>query len=142
MAQIDEKSEIPPQVQMQMAQQQKQIEQMQQQLQAAQLEINNRMQVAQLKDEGETKRKLMDVTARAHNTETIAESRVNNENMRRVTTQNRTEIEALVKILLARMPPDQLMMEIDKMNQEQAAYAQFSIQDISEGANPLIQPMQ
>jgi uncharacterized protein with PIN domain len=142
MAQIDEKSDIPPQVQMQMAQQQKQIEQMQQQLQAAQLEINNRMQVAQLKDEGETKRKLMDVTARAHNTETIAESRVNNENMRRVTTQNRTEIEALVKILLARMPPDQLMMEIDKMNQEQAAYAQFSIQDISEGANPLIQPMQ
>jgi len=129
-------------VQMQMAQQQKQIEQMQQQLQAAQLGINNRMQVAQLKDEGETKRKLMDVTARAHNTETIAESRVNNENMRRVTTQNRTEIEALVKILLARMPPDQLMMEIDKMNQEQAAYAQFSIQDISEGANPLIQPMQ
>jgi hypothetical protein len=142
MAQIDEKSDIPPQVQMQMAQQQKQIEQMQQQLQAAQLEINNRMQVAQLKDEGETKRKLMDVTARAHNTETIAESRVNNENMRRVTTQNRTEIEALVKILLARMPPDQLMMEIDKMNQEQTAYAQFSIQDISEGANPLIQPMQ
>ena len=142
MAQIDEKSDIPPQVQMQLAQQQQQLEQMQQQLQAAQLEINNRMQVAQLKDEGETKRKLMDVTARAHNTETMAEARVNNENMRRVTTQNRTEIEALVKILLARMPPDQLMMEIDKMNQEQAAYAQFGVQDISEGANPLIQPMQ
>jgi hypothetical protein len=84
----------------------------------------------------------MDVTARAHNTETIAESRVNNENIRRVTTQNRTEIEALVKMLIARMPPDQLLMEIEKMNQEQAAYAQFSIQDISEGANPLIQPMQ
>ena len=142
MAQIDEKSDIPPQVQMQLAQQQQQLEQMQQQLQAAQLEINNRMQVAQLKDEGETKRKLMDVTARAHNTETMAEARVNNENMRRVTTQNRTEIEALVKILLARMPPDQLMMEIDKMNQEQGAYAQFGVQDISEGANPLIQPMQ
>jgi uncharacterized protein with PIN domain len=142
MAQIDEKSDIPPQVQMQLAQQQQQLEQMQQQLQAAQLEINNRMQVAQLKDEGETKRKLMDVTARAHNTETMAEARVNNENMRRVTTQNRTEIEALVKMLIARMPPDQLMMEIEKMNQEQAAYAQFGVQDISQGANPLIQPMQ
>jgi uncharacterized protein with PIN domain len=142
MAQIDEKSDIPPQVQMQLAQQQQQLQQMQQQLQAAQLEINNRMQVAQLKDEGETKRKLMDVTARAHNTETVAEARVNNENIRRVTTQNRTEIEALVKMLIARMPPDQLLMEIEKMNQEQAAYAQFGIQDISEGANPLIQPMQ
>jgi len=142
MAQIDEKSEVPPQVQMQLAQQQQQLQQMQQQLQAAQLEINNRMQVAQLRDEGETRRKLMDVTARAHNTETVAESRVNNENMRRVTTQNRTEIEALVKMLIARMPADQLLMEIEKMNQEQAAYAQFSVQDISEGANPLIQPMQ
>jgi uncharacterized protein with PIN domain len=142
MAQIDEKSDIPPQVQMQLAQQQQQLQQMQQQLQAAQLEINNRMQVAQLKDEGDTRRKLMDVTARAHNTETVAESRVNNENMRRVTTQNRTEIEALVKMLIARMPADQLLMEIEKMNQEQAAYAQFSVQDISEGANPLIQPMQ
>jgi uncharacterized protein with PIN domain len=142
MAQIDEKSDIPPQVQMQLAQQQQQLEQMQQQLQAAQLEINNRMQVAQLKDEGETRRKLMDVTARAHNTETIAESRVNNENMRRVTIQNRTEIEALVKMLISRMPPDQLLMEIEKMNQEQAAYAQFGVQDISQGANPLIQPMQ
>jgi uncharacterized protein with PIN domain len=127
---------------MQLAQQQQQLQQMQQQLQAAQLEINNRMQVAQLKDEGDTRRKLMDVTARAHNTETVAESRVNNENMRRVTTQNRTEIEALVKMLIARMPADQLLMEIEKMNQEQAAYAQFSVQDISEGANPLIQPMQ
>ena len=142
MAQIDEKSDIPPQVQMQLAQQQQQLQQMQQQLQAAQLEINNRMQVAQLKDEGDTRRKLMDVTARAHNTETVAEARVNNENIRRVTTQNRTEIEALVKMLIARMPPDQLLMEIEKMNQEQAAYAQFGIQDISEGANPLIQPMQ
>jgi uncharacterized protein with PIN domain len=142
MAQIDEKSDIPPQVQMQLAQQQQQLQQMQQQLQAAQLEINNRGQIAKLKDDGETRRKLMDVTARAHNTETVAEARVNNENIRRVTTQNRTEIEALVKMLIARMPADQLLMEIEKMNQEQAAYAQFGIQDISEGANPLIQPMQ
>jgi hypothetical protein len=142
MAQIDEKSDIPPQVQMQLAQQQQQLQQMQQQLQAAQLEINNRGQIAKMRDDGETRRKLMDVTARAHNTETVAEARINNENIRRVTTQNRTEIEALVKMLIARMPPDQLLMEIEKMNQEQAAYAQFGIQDISEGANPLIQPMQ
>jgi hypothetical protein len=142
MAQIDEKSDIPPQVQMQLAQQQQQLQQMQQQLQAAQLEINNRGQIAKMRDDGETRRKLMDVTARAHNTETVAEARVNNENIRRVTTQNRTEIEALVKMLIARMPPDQLLMEIEKMNQEQAAYAQFAIQDIGEGANPLIQPMQ
>jgi hypothetical protein len=73
MAQIDEKSDIPPQVQMQLAQQQQQLQQMQQQLQAAQLEINNRGQIAKLRDDGDTRRKLMDVTARAHNTETMAE---------------------------------------------------------------------
>jgi len=142
MAQIDEKSDIPPQVQMQLAQQQKQLEQMQQQLQAAQLEINNRMQVAQLKDEGETKRKLMDVTARAHNTETMAEVRVNDQNTRAVTSQNKTEIDAIVQLLLHRMDTSRLTEEIERRNLEQGQYAQFAAQDISEGANPLIQPMQ
>ena len=142
MAQIDEKSDIPPQVQMQLAQQQQQLEQMQQQLQAAQLEINNRMQVAQLKDEGETKRKLMDVTARAHNTETMAEVKVNDQNTRAVTSQNKTELDAIVQMLLHNMDTNQLMQEIDRRNVEQGQYAQFAAQDISEGANPLIQPMQ
>jgi len=142
MAQIDEKSDIPPQVQMQMAQQQKQIEQMQQQLQAAQLEINNRMQVAQLKDKGETRRKLMDVTSRAHNTETMAEVRVNDQNTRAVTSQNKTELDAIVQMLIHNMDTNQLMQEIDRRNVEQGQYAQFAAQDISQGANPLIQPMQ
>jgi len=142
MAQIDEKSDIPPQVQMQLAQQQKQLEQMQQQLQAAQLEINNRLQVAQLKDEGETKRKLMDVTARAHNTETMAEVRVNDQNTRAVTSQNKTEIDAIVQMLLHRMDTSRLTEEIERRNLEQGQYAQFAAQDISDGANPLIQPMQ
>jgi hypothetical protein len=142
MAQIDEKSDIPPQVQMQLAQQQQQLEQMQQQLQAAQLEINNRMQVAQLKDEGETKRKLMDVTARAHNTETMAEVKVNDQNTRAVTSQNKTELDAIVQMLLHNMDTNRLMQEIDRRNVEQGQYAQFAAQDISEGANPLIQPMQ
>jgi len=142
MAQIDEKSDIPPQVQMQLAQQQQQLQQMQQQLQAAQLEINNRGQIAKLKDDGETKRKLMDVTARAHNTETMAEVKVNDQNTRAVTSQNKTELDAIVQMLLHNMDTNRLMQEIDRRNVEQGQYAQFAAQDISEGANPLIQPMQ
>jgi hypothetical protein len=142
LAQIDEKSEIPPQVQMQLAQSKQMVQQLQQQLQAAGLEINNRAQVAQIKEEGATKRKLMDVTARAHNTETINEAKVNQTNVRAITDQNKSEIDALVKMLIARMPVDQLMMEIDRLNVEQQQFAMVGVQDISHEANPFINPQQ
>jgi hypothetical protein len=139
LAQIDEKSDIPPEIQMRLAQSQQSIEQLQQQLQAAGLEINNRMQVAQIKEEGATKRKLMDVTARAHNTETMAEVRVNDQNTRSITSQNKTEIEGLVKILLARMSPNQLLAEIDRLNAEQQQFAVTAAMDIDQGQNPFMQ---
>ena len=141
MANIDEKSDIPPEAQMRLAQSEQMIQQLQQQLQAAGLEINNRAQVAQIKEEGATRRKLMDVTARAHNTETMAEVRVNDQNTRSITSQNKTEIDALVKILLARMSPDQLMGEIERLNAEQFQYANIAAQDISHQPNPFIQGM-
>ena len=139
MAQIDEKSDIPPEVQMRLAQSQQMIEQLQQQLQAAGLEINNRAQVAQIKEEGANKRKLMDVTARAHNTETMAEVRVNDQNTRSITSQNKTEIDALVKILLARMSPNELLAEIDRLNAEQQQFAVTAAMDIDQGQNPFMQ---
>jgi hypothetical protein len=139
LAQIDEKSDIPPEVQMRLAQSQQMIEQLQQQLQAAGLEINNRMQVAQIKEEGATKRKLMDVTARAHNTETINEAKVNQTNVKAVTEQNKTEIDALVKMLIARMSPNQLLAEIDRLNAEQQQYAMGAAMDIDHEQNPFMQ---
>jgi hypothetical protein len=139
LANIDEKSDIPPEVQMRLAQSQQMIEQLQQQLQAAGLEINNRMQVAQIKEEGANKRKLMEVTARAHNTETMAEVKVNDQNTRSITSQNKTEIDALVKMLIARMSPDQLLAEIDRLNAEQQQYAVTAAMDIDQGQNPLMQ---
>jgi len=142
MANIDEKSDIPPKVQMRLAQAQKQVQEMQQQLQAAMLEINNRGQVAQIREEGANKRKLMDVTARAHNTETMAEVKVNDQNTRSITSQNKTEIDALVKMLIARMPTDQLVAEIERLNAEQQQFALAAAQDISHGANPLVNPQQ
>ena len=142
MANIDEKSEIPPQVQMQLAQSKQAIEQLQQQLQAAGLEINNRAQVAQIREEGAIKRKLLEVTAKAHNTETMAEVKVNDQNTRSITSQNKTEIDALVKMLIARMSPNQLLAEIDRLNAEQQQYAMAAASDISQGASPFTQPMQ
>jgi hypothetical protein len=95
--------------------------------------------VAQIKEEGANKRKLMDVTARAHNTETMAEVRVNDQNTRSITSQNKTEIDALVKMLIARMSPNQLLAEIDRLNAEQQQYAVNAAMDIDQGQNPFMQ---
>ena len=139
LAQIDDKSPIPPQVQMQLAQSKQVIEQQQQQLQAMQLEINNRGQVAQIREDGATKRKLMEVTSKAHNTETMAEVKVNDQNTRAITSQNKTEIDAIVQLLLHHMDTSRLLQEIERRNMEQNQYAQFAAQDISQGGSPFLQ---
>jgi hypothetical protein len=84
----------------------------------------------------------MDVTGRAHNTETINEAKINQTNLNAITSQNKTEIEALVKMLIAKMPADQLMMEIDRLNAEQQQLAMIGAQDISHEASPFINPQQ
>ena len=139
LAQIDDKSPIPPQVQMQLAQSKQVIEQQQQQMQAMQLEINNRGQVAQIREDGATKRKLMEVTSKAHNTETMAEVKVNDQNTRSITSQNKTEIDAIVQLLLHHMDTSRLTAEIDRRNMEQNQYAAMAAQDISHQGSPFLQ---
>jgi hypothetical protein len=97
------------------------------------------MEVAKIKEEGETKRKLMDVTSRAHNTETIAEVKVNDQNTRAITSQNKIEIEAIMQLLLHNMDTARLNEEIDRRNREQAKAMEFAAMDISQGGNPLVQ---
>jgi hypothetical protein len=138
LAQIDEKSDIPPQVQMQLAQGKQQIEQLQQQLQSMQLMLKNRADVEQMKQEGETKRKLMDVTSRAHNTETMAEVRVNDQNTRSITSQNKTELDAIVQLLLHNMDTSRLEREIALRNADQMQAAQVAVADIDNQQNPLM----
>jgi len=140
LAQIDEKSDIPPQVQMQLAQQKQIIEQMQQQMQAMGLDIKYKQGVEQIKQEGETKRELMRQTSKAHNTETIAEVKVNDQNTRAITSQNKVEIEAIMQLLLHNMDTERLNAEIDRRNREQAQAMQFAAMDIEHGGNPLTQP--
>ena len=69
LAQIDEKSPVPPQVQMQLKQAQAQVQQMQQQMQQMQLAMKQRSDIEQVKQDAETKRELMRVTAKAHDIE-------------------------------------------------------------------------
>lgn len=139
LAQIDPKSDIPPQIQMQLAQQKQVIDQMQQQMQAMGLDIKYKQGVEQIKQQGETQRELMRQTAKAHNTETIAEVKVNDQNTRAITSQNKTEIEAIVELLLHRMDTSRLNAEIDRRNAEQIRTMTTATSDIEQGANPLTQ---
>ena len=139
MSQIDEKSDIPPQVQMQIMAAKKQVADMQQQMEAMQILIKQRGDIEQVKQDNETKRELLRQTAKAHNTETMAEVKVNDQNTRAITSQNKIEIEAITDLLLHHMDTARLNAEIDKRNKEQMGAMQFAEQDISQGANPLTQ---
>jgi hypothetical protein len=139
LSQVDEKSPIPPQVQMQLAQSKQQLQQMQQQMQQMQMMIKQRQDIEQVKQDNENKRKLMDVTARAHNTETMAEVKVNDQNTRAVTSQNKTELDAIVQLMLHHMDTSRLMQEIQRRDTDQMQAMTFAAQDIEQGANPLTQ---
>jgi hypothetical protein len=144
LAQIDEKSDIPPQVQMQLAQSKQTIDQMQQQIQTMGLDIKYGQSVAETKERGATARTLMQATAKAHDSELKSESIANQVNMKAITSQNKTEIDAIVKMLVANLDTTTLKAEMDRRNAEQLAFAQQSISDIDEEQNPLMnaQPMQ
>lgn len=84
MAQIDDKSPIPPQVQMQLKANDAQMQQMQQEIQRLHIIIQERQDMEQVKQDNMTKRELMKVTAKAHEIE------MNNET-RRADTQTRAQ---------------------------------------------------
>jgi hypothetical protein len=72
----------------------------------------------------------------------MAEVKVNDQNTRAITSQNKTEIDAIVELLLHHMDTSRLEMEIAKRNAEQQRYATAAAEDISSGASPFTQPMQ
>lgn len=117
LAQIDDKSEIPPQVQMKLKQQEQQIQQLQQQLQAAGMEIKTRSGIEQMRQDGETKRELMRQTTRAHDivlrdqtaerdTAVKAHVQAQDSQLDSQTRLTIEEVRAHLAILLAKMDPD------------------------------------
>jgi hypothetical protein len=138
MAQIDEKSEIPPQVQMQLMASQKQAADLQQQIAALTLNLQHQTDVQRMKEEGQTRRKLMDVTSRAFNTETINEAKVNQDILKSVTDQNRTELDAITKLLLKGMDARALQEEIARRDAEQGEVAAFSEREVHANDSPFI----
>jgi hypothetical protein len=138
MAQIDEKSDIPPQAQMQLMASQKMIADLQQQIAALTLNLQHQTDVQKMKEEGQTRRKLMDVTSRAFNTETINEAKVNQDILRSVTDQNRTELDAITKLLLKGMDARALQAEIARRDAEQDQVAAFAEGEIHQTSTPFL----
>jgi hypothetical protein len=144
LAQIDEKSDIPPQVQMQLAQAKKMVADAQEQIAALNMDIQYGKSVKEIQERGATARTLMQATAKAHDSELKSESIVNQVNMKAITSQNKTEIDAIVKMLIANLDTSALKAEMDRRNSEQMIFAEKAVNDVGENPNPLInqQPMQ
>ena len=106
MAQIDDKSKVPPQVQMQLAMSQKQIQELTQAVQARDLMLKNRMDVEQLRQEAETQRTMMKETGR------IDEAQIR-EQSDRAEMQMRVEAQANDTVINS-----QTRLEIERMKQQ------------------------
>jgi chromosome segregation ATPase len=125
---------------MQLAQSKQQIQMLQQQMSAMAMDLKYGTTVKQAQEAEETKRELMRQTSKAHNTETMAQVKVNDQNTRAITSQNKSEIDGIVQLLLHHMDTRRLEDEIDRRNVEQQTAAQYAVADITQGANPLTQP--
>jgi len=77
LAQIDDKSDVPPQVQMQLAQSQQVIQDLQQQIQAMQMDMKYRASIEEQKQASETQRKQMDIEARMADSQLRTEVQAN-----------------------------------------------------------------
>ena len=122
LAQIDDKSPVPPQVQMQLAQSKKTIDELQQQLQGMQLMLKNRADVEQMKQEAETKRTLIKETNRAHEIELRDQERHKDMVMRTDTMAHDTVIKTQTQLEVERIKADLAvyLSHLDRISEREA----------------------
>jgi hypothetical protein len=122
LAQIDDKSPVPPQVQMQLAQSKKTIQDLQQQLQGMQLMLKNRSDVEQMKQDAETKRTLIKETNRAHDIELRDQERHRDMVLRTDTQAHDTVIKTQTQMEIERMKADLAvyLAQLDKLTEREA----------------------
>ena len=102
LAQIDDKSDVPPQAQMMIAQGQQQIQELQQQLQAMQMDMKYHATIEQQKQEAETMRKKMDVDARMADAEMRTSTQAQDSVLDSETRKEIERMKARLALILAR----------------------------------------
>lgn len=129
LAQIDEKSNIPPGVQMKLKQMQQVIEQQGQALQQAQQEIQTKAGIVQMQEEGQTKRALIAAHVKAHDTETRAHTEEMRERIedatwrhdietKALTAQNVEELRGIVQLMLKHIDGRQILEHAERTDAE------------------------
>jgi hypothetical protein len=103
LAQIDEKSEVPPQAQMMMKQGQATIQQLQQQIQQMTLDMKYGASIAQQKDQAATERKSMDVEAKLEDARMRTDSKAHDTVIESETRKEIEEMKAQLALILAQM---------------------------------------
>ena len=122
LAQIDDKSPVPPQVQMQLKQSQATIQQLQQQLQSMQLMLKNRSDVEQMKQEAETKRVLIKETNKAHEIELKDQERHRDMVLKTDTQAHDTVVKTQTQLEIEKMKADLAvyLAHLDKLTEREA----------------------
>ena len=103
MAQIDEKSPVPPQVQMQLAQSQQTIQQLQQQIQAMQMDIQYGASVAEQKDKAMLQKTEMELEVRREDSKMRTSTQAHDTVIKTETQKEIEQMKAQLALLLARM---------------------------------------
>jgi len=103
LAQIDEKTDIPPQVQMQLKQSQMTIQQLQQQIQQMTLDMKYGASVAQQQEEAMTQRKQMELQAKMQDTQIKTDTQAHDTVIKTETQKEIEQMKAQLALLLARM---------------------------------------
>ena len=107
LAKVDDKSKVPPRVQMELQQLSAQNQQLQKAMQDMQVYIQQRQDIEGVKQNAETKRKLMDVTAKAHDTEIREETRRRDTDIDNSTKIEIEQLKAQIALILANMSNNQ-----------------------------------
>lgn len=103
LAQIDEKSDIPPQVQMQLAQSQQTIQDLQQQIQAMQMDMKYRASIEEQKQMAETQRTQMQVDSRMADSQLRTEVQANDTVIDNETRLEIERMKAQLALILSNM---------------------------------------
>ena len=103
MAQIDEKSPVPPQVQMQLAQSQQTIQQLQQQIQAMQMDIQYGASVAEQKDKAMLQKTEMELEVRREDSRMRTDTQAHDTVIKTETQKEIEQMKAQLALILAQM---------------------------------------
>lgn len=110
LAKVDDKSKVPPRIQMELQQLSAQNQQLQKAVQDMQVYIQQRQDIEGVRQDAETKRKLMDVTAKAHDTELREETSRRNTDADNDTKVQIEELKAQIALILAQLSKGQADM--------------------------------